>query len=211
MYTFDCWAADTSFGAGVGLVLDRGATRAWYWTMLARAGAPLVHLADPEVGLPKSGLLVRADALWADHICESPHAQWTVANEVYALELDDPHDAIAHEGGTSIPLAFDWEWYATAASTSVDGGYAQAGVVHGEIHVGREVVSLSEVPAARTHRWGRIDPVPESDGPAAGLAAPIRLPCGTYDRWLTPNGWRWWRRPPPLDGNAEPGGDARSR
>ena len=58
-------------------------------------------------------LLVKAHGLWAEHTCDAPMEQWTVANETYATALDDPDDALGRAYGMPSPIAFDLEWYAT--------------------------------------------------------------------------------------------------
>ncbi|MGE0879622.1 MAG: hypothetical protein AB7L13_03780 [Acidimicrobiia bacterium] len=200
--------SDASLGGGLGVVFDRDADRAWYWTMLARSAHPLIHLCEPAAAIPRQGLLVRAEGLWAEHVCEAPYEQWTVANEVYGVELDDPDDAVTHERGVVVPLAFDLEWYATGSSIGVDDGYGQTGEVHGVLNVGEDVITLAGAPAWRTHRWNVDDPIIASSDEAGdaqdvgdGLRAPIRLPSGVYDRQLAVSGWRWQRR----------AGDARTR
>ena len=44
-------------------------------------------------------LLVKAHGLWAEHMCDAPMEQWTVANETYAAALDDPDDALGRAYG----------------------------------------------------------------------------------------------------------------
>ena len=97
---------------------ERSGPVAWRGTgaRLARTGEPLLHVTDWEVPLPAAGLALRSHGLWADHICEAPFEQWTVANETYAVALDDPADALDRAYGTAAALAFDVEWYASAAA-----------------------------------------------------------------------------------------------
>ena len=52
--------------------------------------------------------------LWAEHVCDAPMEQWTVANETFATALDDPDEALGRGYGTPTALAFDLEWYALA-------------------------------------------------------------------------------------------------
>ncbi len=108
---------------------------------------------DWEAPLPRVGLAVRSDGLWADHVCEAPYEQWTVANETYAVALDDPADALGRAFGMSAPMAFDLEWYATSAPTAVRDGYEQQGEVHGVVELGGGALELQAAPAHRTHRW----------------------------------------------------------
>jgi hypothetical protein len=127
---FDVFAPDGSFGACTWLTLLPNQRRAWYWCALVRDGEPLLHAADLEVPWPNTGLTVRSTSLWAEHLCEAPFAQWTVANETYAVALDDADEALdrlrpsgAHRG--------DFEWYAVGEAAPTDNGYVQRGEVHG--------------------------------------------------------------------------------
>jgi hypothetical protein len=168
---------------------------AWYWAALVRAGEPLLHVADWRVPLRSNPLLVKGDGLWAEHTCDAPMEQWTVANETYAAALDDPDDALGRAYGVPTALSWDLEWYATSPPAAIGlDGYQQAGVVHGQIEIGAaRSVHLSETPAHRWHRWGtRLAPlaVPEAFA-HTGLRASFGFPDGTVADWvLTPDGWR---------------------
>ena len=87
-------------------------------------------------------LLVKAHGLWAEHVCDVPMEQWTVANETYAAALDDPDDALgraygrpsrgggATSSGTPPPRA-----------APLPDGFVQDGVVHGVDRARRRVRS----------------------------------------------------------------------
>jgi hypothetical protein len=192
-WVFTAWAAQPAVGviSGYRIVGAVG----WYWAALARAGEPLLHVADWHVPLRSNPLLVKGDGLWAEHTCDAPMEQWTVANETYAAALDDPDDALGRAYGVPTALSWDLEWYATSppAPIGVD-GYQQTGVVHGLIEIGGAApVHLSEIPAHRWHRWGaKLEPVAVPEAFAhTGLRAPFAFPDGTVTDWvLTPDGWR---------------------
>lgn len=202
-WTFDAWMPDASVGASTGLVLWPLRNRAWYWASLVRTGEPLVHLVDLDIDPPRVGLEIRSHGLWATHVCEAPFEQWTVANEAYAVALDDPQDALGRAHGTPAPVAFDLEWYASAAPVPLDvpldpplDGYRQAGEVHGLIELAGGRLTL-EGPATRGHWWGRGDPWPAPDAawPPVGAHAPVRLEAVALDRVLTRQGWSEVARP----------------
>ena len=86
--------ADGSVGVVTGYRLHRTAAPAWYWAALARRGEPLLHVTEWDVPARSDPLLVKAHGLWAEHVCDAPMEQWTVANETYAAALDDPDDAL---------------------------------------------------------------------------------------------------------------------
>jgi hypothetical protein len=192
-WTFAFWTPDGRLGGWVLLRLLPSARRCWYWTALARAGERLVHVTDWTAPLPRAGLTVRSEALSADHVCEAPFEQWTVANETYAVAVDDPDDVLGRAYGASVAVAFDLEWYGAGAPQPLADGYRQAGEVHGVIELAHGRVDLVAAPAERTHRWGAVlAPPPVEPGFAhVGLRAPARLPDGALvDLVLTADGWR---------------------
>lgn len=201
-WVFTTWLADGTLGAVSGFRVHRTTGRkAWYWAALARRGEPLVHVTEWDVPARADPLLVKAHGLWAEHICDAPMEQWTVANETYAAALDDPADALGRAYGMPSAVAFDLEWYATAPPVGVatGDGYEQAGVVHGVIEVPGGPLHLTEAPAHRWHRWGEVlEPL---EVPAAyahtGVRAPFAFPDGTVADWvLSPDGWRTRSREP---------------
>lgn len=200
-WVFTAWTADATLGVISGHRIV-GPT-AWYWAALARVGRPLLHITDFDVPVRADPFIVKGEAMWAEHFCDSPMEQWSVGNETYASALDDPDDALGRAYGIPTPIAFDLEWYALAPSAAVRFGYEQSGVVHGAIEVlGEPTIELHEIPAHRWHRWidaGRafdLGPIDVGDAVAhAGLRAPFVFPDGTVvDPVLTPSGWRR-RRP----------------
>jgi len=195
-WLFACWTPPPHPSGALGVIsgfriVSPGGGRAagWYWAALVRPGERLVHVVDWAVPLRADPLLVKGDGLWAEHTCDAPMEQWTVVNETYATALDDPAEALGRAYGTPTAVAFDIEWYATAAPQPVvpqpsapqpsasdrrrpelgigaaaggDGeGYSQRGVVHAVIELaGTSGLRIAEAPALRWHRWGRhLDPV----------------------------------------------------
>jgi hypothetical protein len=193
-WVFTCWDPDGSIGLLSGYRLDRTRRDAgWYWAAVAGAGRPLLHVAEWSVPARTDPLLVKAPGLWAEHTCDAPMRQWTVANETYATALDDPDEALRRAYGVPTAVAFDLEWYATAPATPIGDGYAQDGVVHAVVELAGGPLHLTEVPARRWHRWG--DALGPVDVPPAyahtGRRAPFAFPDGTTTDWvLTPDGWR---------------------
>lgn len=196
-WVFSCWAADGSAGA-LSAWRTCGAT-GWYWAALVRPGAPLLHVTEWEVPVRADATVIKAHGLWAEHICEVPMEQWTIANECFAIAIDDPDEARGRGYGHPTAVAFDLEWYATATPLALSSagsawsGYEQSGVVHGAIELPGSSLPLTEVPARRWHRWGSIlGPLPLADAYAhGGLFAPFAFPDGTTAEWvLTPDGWR---------------------
>lgn len=193
-WVFACWEPDGSVGLLTGYRIHAAAgVGGWYWAALVGVGRPLLHVAEWSVPTRGDPLLVKAHALWAEHTCDEPMRQWTVANETYASALEDPDDALGRAYGVPTAVAFDLEWYATAPPAVEPDGYGQRGVVHGVVELAGGALHLTEVPAHRWHRWGgALGPLAV---PAAyahtGLRAPFAFPDGTAADWvLTPDGWR---------------------
>jgi hypothetical protein len=204
-WVFEAAVPDGSVGLTTALTFRPRSRRSCYWVVLVRAGAPNVHVAELDLALPVAGLRVRSPGLWADHVCEAPFEQWTVANEVHAVGLDDPDDAVGRAYGEPVPMAFDLEWYAAAPpvamhASGVD-GYAQTGEVDGVIELPGGALRIV-APSRRRHWWGTAPWWPEDParGPVpAGRRAPVVLD-GEAGRWvlervLTPAGWWEERRP----------------
>ena len=126
-------------------------------------------------------------------MCEAPFEQWTVANETYAVALDDPADALGRAFGMAAPMAFDLEWYATSAPTAVPDGYEQQGEVHGVVELGGGALELQAAPAHRTHRWAdALAPwTPGRRWPTSGCGPwPACRTATVVDLVLTADGWR---------------------
>ena len=200
---FAAWTADAALGVISGhRIVGR---TAWYWAALAREGRPLLHITDFEVPVRTDPFIVKGEALWAEHTCDDPMAQWTIGNETYASAIDNADDAFGRAYGDPTPIAFDLEWYATGQATplettgdraAVDVGYEQVGVVHGAIDIlGEARLELIEVPGHRWHRWTSHT---TGFGPLtlpmvrahAGVRAPFAFPDGSVsDLVLTSEGW----------------------
>ena len=101
--------------------------------------------------------------------------------------------------GVVTPVAFDLEWYATAAPELIEEGYAQVGSVDGVVELAAGPLELVAAPARRVHRWGVVEPAVPADRPAmaSGSWVPFLLvgPEGAevLDRVVGPDGW-WERR-----------------
>ena len=200
-WAFDVWTAD-GVAACTCLTVLPNQQATWYWTALVRPGQPLVHLADLRVPAVRPGLEVRTDGLWASHTCEAAFEQWTVANEAYAVALDEPADALGRALGVVTPIAFDLEWYAAAVPEVLDHGYAQDGSVDGVIELAGGPLDIVSGASRRVHRWGVLAPAPAAGADDAAQRPPgawvpflLEGPDGpeVLDRVAGPGGW-WERR-----------------
>jgi hypothetical protein len=197
VWWFDAWTRDGSLAVGCRLTLVPAARRAWYWCHVVRRGEPLLQVVELEAPLPAAGLTIRTHGLWADHVCEAPFEQWTVANEAHGVALDDPDEALGRAYGDAEPVAVDLEWYATASPFSIAAGYEQAGEAHGVLEMRSGAVHIAG-PALRGHEWGTgIGYAPRPARAPDGLRAPLALPDGNVlEQVATPLGWTRWIRAP---------------
>jgi hypothetical protein len=200
-WVFELWTPD-GLGAFTWLTLLPQQRRAWYWAVVVRPASPLLYLADVDVPWPREGLEIRSEGLWASHECEAPFEQWTVANEAYAVALDDPAEALARAYGRPEPVAFDLEWYASGAAAPLgagvpagSGGYRQDGTVsaHIELQGGRLEVEAS---GSRSHWWGSpplAEPPAGLDDGGARVALAVGQPGAEVVHRALRDGWREWR------------------
>jgi hypothetical protein len=143
------------------LTFDRAHRCAGYLADLVPAGGGRLVVADDAVGLPRpaAGLEVRADGLWALLHCETPFEHWTLGLEAFGLRIAEEDLAMATTWdslvGERLPVGFDLEWELWGPPVPLaDGeGYAQDGVIHGEVLVERDRIAV-EVRATREHWWG---------------------------------------------------------
>ena len=163
----EAWHLDAVAPDGTGLTVrldcypNQGV--AWYWAYLVRPDlpGPLV-VRDHEVPLPRQGLEVRAEGLWAELWCETPLEHWTYGLEAFGVRLDHPADALTAgehgEIGERLPIGLDIEWevagprHERPAAWPV-AGVVQPGTVHGEVLVGRARFEL-DCRGERRHTWG---------------------------------------------------------
>jgi len=128
------FAASDGIAGFVRLELREAEQIAWYWTYLV--GVPdvdgVIVVRDHEVLLPRQGLEIRADGLWAELWCEALREHWTFGLEAFGVRLDAPEDALRPGGeiGEPIAVGLDIEW-------EVGAGGPPAGIVHGDVLVGR--------------------------------------------------------------------------
>ena len=203
-WTFEWWSPHV---AGVALYRLVERAEAWYGWALWRPDRPLVHVIVDGIRRRNDPMIAKADAFWAEFTCEHAFEQWTIGNETYAVELDDPSDALTGARGTAVPVASDLEWYATAPAIAMLDGYEQHGVILGDVETVEGAVAIPEVCSRRTHRWGQSL---SSAFPPAGVAhlgprIGFAFPTEVFDLVLQPDGWA---RRVSREGGAPRGGDA---
>lgn len=191
-WTFSWWS---SKGDLAGHAVHRlvGSSRVWYCWGLWRRGEPLIHIAEFDISRRPNPMIAKASSLWAEFTCDAPFEQWTLGNETYAVELDDPDEALGRAYGRAVPIASDLEWYATSPPQRIADGYEQFGKLLGTIEMVDGPVELDDLTASRTHRWTTGSTLAELArtevtahlGPRFAFA----FPDGTVRRlYLTPDG-----------------------
>jgi len=164
----ESWSFDFSRPDGTGgfvrLGLRPGDGVAWYWAYLVTPEHGLVVVRDHEVPLPRAGggLEIRATSLWAELVCETPMEHWGLGLEAFGVRLDAPGDAYRGEIGERLAVGLDLEWEAYTPAAPADlpdgqgGRYEHAGVVHGDLLIGRDRIEI-EATGAQSHAWGPRD------------------------------------------------------
>src|SRR6185437_7405361 len=104
-------ASEDGAGLSVRLELFPALGVAWWWTHLFLPDVDgVVVVRDHEVGLPRQGLEIRADGLWAELTCEVPFEHWTYGLEAFGVRLDDAASSLHGEIGDRMPVGLDIEW-----------------------------------------------------------------------------------------------------
>jgi hypothetical protein len=156
---FDFVADGGALGGYVRLGLYPALRTAWYWAYLVGDGRPLVAVRDHDVPIPSGRRLeVRAEGLWAELVCETPHEHWSVNMEAFAVAMDDPAEAYRRERGERVAFGLDLEWVAAGPAHPYTGmtRYEQACSVAGEVLVGDERIPIDGW-GERDHSWGVRD------------------------------------------------------
>lgn len=138
-------------------------------------------------------MIAKAEAMWAEYTCDAPFEQWTLGNETYAVELDDPIDALHRAYGRAVPIASDLEWYATEDAVGIMDGYGQIGRILGSVETVDGPLVLDDLMAYRTHRWTESANLEEVGVVRVtahlGPRLPFRFPNGIVrDLYLTDEG-----------------------
>jgi hypothetical protein len=157
-WSFDWAVPDGSLGGYVRLGLQPDLGRAWYWACLVGEDRPLVTVIDHDVPLPRTGLEVRAEGLWADHNVETAFDHWSLGCEAFAVGVDDPAEVYGDLRGERVPFGFDLEWetHGDVVLHDTTTGYEIACRVSGEVLVGHERIEVDGV-GQRDHSWGVRD------------------------------------------------------
>ena len=76
----------------------------------------VVVVRDDEVPPPRLGrsrddlVVVRAEGLWAELLCETPGEHWSFGLEAFGIRFDDEAEAASSDRGERVAVGFDLEW-----------------------------------------------------------------------------------------------------
>jgi hypothetical protein len=75
-------------------------------------GVGVVVVRDDEIAPPRRDdmVVVRAEGLWAELLCETPDEHWSIALEAFGVRFDDEAEAASSDRGERVPVGFDLEW-----------------------------------------------------------------------------------------------------
>ncbi|MFM7126788.1 MAG: hypothetical protein ACKOYO_08010 [Actinomycetota bacterium] len=205
-WVFSWWTPDASI-AGWTMYRLVPRHRIWYCFGLVGRNRPVLHVAEFDITRRADPMIAKAESFWAEFFCDAPFDQWTLGNETYAVELDDPAEGLGRAYGRVVPVASDLEWYADGPTVAMRSGshsvsgYEQCGVLLGTIETEQGPIEIPEVVAHRSHRWSVDDIGPSElanlDSPALiddtgrPLRLAFRLPDDSvWDAVLTEDGFR---------------------
>jgi hypothetical protein len=77
--------------------------------VLPQVGVVVVH--DDDVPPPRGEqLVVRAEGLWAELVCETAGEHWSFGLEAFGVRFDDEREAATSDRGERVAVGFDLEW-----------------------------------------------------------------------------------------------------
>lgn len=191
-WSFSWWSDDAEMAGHTSYRLV-GASSAWYCWALWRRGHGLMHVTEFDIARRPDPMIVKAASLWAEYVCDAPFEQWTLGNETYAVELEDPSEALGRAHGHVVPIASDLEFYATEQPAPIADGYEQRGRILGSIETEQGRVDVADLECLRMHRWSALGALDEIRSSAIleprGPRLPFVFPDGTVrDLHLTSRG-----------------------
>jgi hypothetical protein len=192
------FARSDGFAGFIRLELREDDGIAWYWTYLV--GVPDVDgvlvVRDHEVPLPRQGLEVRADGLWAEFTCETAGEHWTFGLESFGVRLDSPEDARrgSEEIGERLAVGLDIEWEVGAAGPP-------DGIVHGDVLVARATHAIDCT--GRFYDDTTPDPLPRAGAALASVVVPIGSAFARWSLLRADGGLRWFPHPSERAGTAQ--------
>jgi hypothetical protein len=109
------WSLEFSDDHGVSgsfsLTLADDASPATFTARLVLPGQGVVVVHDDDVPPPRGDqLVVRAEGLWAELVCETAGEHWSFGLEAFGVRFDDEREAATSDRGERVAVGFDLEW-----------------------------------------------------------------------------------------------------
>jgi hypothetical protein len=104
------FADDQGFRGSLRLTVD-GSTASFVAQVIV-PDLGVVVVRDDEVAPPRREdlLVIRAEGLWAELLCETPGEHWSIGLEAFGVRFDDEAEAASTDRGERVPVGFDLEW-----------------------------------------------------------------------------------------------------
>jgi hypothetical protein len=80
------------------------------WVVVPEVGVVVVRDDDVLPPRRRDVLVVRAEGLWAELVCETPGEHWSFGLEAFGVRFDDEAEAATSDRGERVPVGFDLEW-----------------------------------------------------------------------------------------------------
>jgi hypothetical protein len=109
VWSFD-FADDQGISGVLRLVVEE--TMASFHAQVFVPGVGVVVVRDDELAPPRRDdvVVVRAEGLWAELLCETPGEHWSIGLEAFGVRFDDEAEAAVSDRGERVPVGFDLEW-----------------------------------------------------------------------------------------------------
>jgi hypothetical protein len=104
------FADDQGVSGSLQLTVD--ASTASFHARVVVPDVGVVVVRDDEIAPPRRDdvVVVRAEGLWAEMLCETRGEHWSIGLEAFGVRFDDEHEAATSDRGERVPLGFDLEW-----------------------------------------------------------------------------------------------------
>jgi hypothetical protein len=104
--------SDDDQGITGSLALGVDGSRASFHAQVVVPDLGVVVVHDDDVAPPKRDdlLVIRAEGLWAELLCETPGEHWSIGLEAFGVRFDDEAEAATSDRGELVPVGFDLEW-----------------------------------------------------------------------------------------------------
>jgi hypothetical protein len=105
------FADDHGISGSLRLSIPGGTLPVAFDARLTLPGEGVVVVHDDDVPPPRgSQLVIRAEGLWAELVCETPDEHWSFGLEAFGVRFDDEAEAAASDRGERVAVGFDLEW-----------------------------------------------------------------------------------------------------